>query len=662
MPIPDPQLDDRQFQDIVNEAKALIPRYTPEWTDHNVSDPGVTLIELFAWMTDLILYRLNRVPEKNYLRFMNLLGITLKDPVPAQTSIRFRLSAPPTGPIRIARGTEVATVRTADTESVIFSTDQDLVIAPAVLHTCLSSAEETTFADYSARLLQSGDYVEAFQEPPIPGNALYFAFEGDVSGYSFSLTVDCEVEGVGVDPRDPPLAWDAWAGETKGWIPVEVLSDGTGGLNVSGEVLFVMPGALRERAIAGKSGSWLRLRVVQPRPRQPMYSASPRLARVVVRSVGGAADATHSRLIRSEIVGRVTATPGERFFLENAPVLPRVPGEYLEMEEPDGTWSDWAEVSSFRDSLPEDRHYMIDSISGEVTFGPRIRSSDGTERAYGAAPTRGAAIRMTEYRTGGGVIGNIGPNSLTVLRSSVPFVATVTNPRSATGGMDAESIESAKERTPGVLQTRNRAVTAEDYEFIALQSSPRVGRARALPVRGDDGGSSSSSPLGTIELLVLPSLSANQARTVDALRPSAELLEVVHTYVDARRLLGTHLVVDGPSFVGVSTEVTIVVSRNAENEVVEAAVAARLIQYLDPLGGGGDGTGWPFGRAVYLSELHAAIQAVPGVEYCQDLTLFQVDLQSGQARAAGQTITLGDDVLPLTVTHTVTAARRRGGP
>lgn len=128
------------------------------------------------------------------------------------------------------------------------------MIAPAVLHTCLSSAEETTFADYSARLLQSGDYVEAFQEPPIPGNALYFAFEGDVSGYSFSLTVDCEVEGVGVDPRDPPLAWDAWAGETKGWIPVEVLSDGTGGLNVSGEVLFVMPGALRERAIAGKSG------------------------------------------------------------------------------------------------------------------------------------------------------------------------------------------------------------------------------------------------------------------------------------------------------------------------------------------------------------------------------------------------------------------------
>ncbi|MGD9932224.1 MAG: putative baseplate assembly protein [Dehalococcoidia bacterium] len=661
MPLPDPQLDDRQFQDIVNEAKALIPSYTPEWTDHNVSDPGVMLIEMFAWMTDLILYRLNRVPEKNYLRFMNLLGVTLKDPVPARTSVRFRLSAPPAGPIKIARGTEVATPRTGDTESIVFSTDEELVIAPTVLNSCLFSAEETTFVDYSPGLLQNGEFIEAFQEPPIPGNALYFAFQGNVSGYSLSLTLDCAVEGVGVDPHDPPLMWDAWAGDTRGWAPVEILSDGTGGLNVSGEVLFVMPGGLRERTIAGKVGTWLRLRVIQPRQRQPMYSASPRIARIVVRSVGGAVEATHSRLIRSEIIGRVTGTPGERFFLQNAPVLPRRDYEHLELEEPDGNWSQWVEVASFHDSQPDDLHYTIDSISGEVVFGPRIRSSDGSERAYGAVPPRGSAIRMTEYRTGGGIVGNIGQGSLTVLRSSVPFVAEVTNSRPATGGMDAESIESAKERAPRILQARNRAVTAEDYEFIALESSTRVGRARALPIRGD-AGASAASPLGTVELLILPALSANEDRTVDALRPSADLLDVVREYLDARRLLGTHLVVDGPSFVGISTEVTIVVSRNAENQAVEAAVQARLIQYLDPLVGGADGHGWPFGRAVYLSELHAAIQTVAGVEYCQDLTLFQVDLQSGQARAAGQTITLGDDVLPLSVNHTVASARRRAGP
>lgn len=77
MPLILPQLDDRQFQDIVDEAKSRITYYCPEWTDHNVSDPGVTLIELFAWMTDLLLYRLNQVPRLHYLTFMQMLGITL---------------------------------------------------------------------------------------------------------------------------------------------------------------------------------------------------------------------------------------------------------------------------------------------------------------------------------------------------------------------------------------------------------------------------------------------------------------------------------------------------------------------------------------------------------------------------------------------------------
>ena len=79
MPLPEPILDDLRFQrDLVDEAKRRIIRYCPEWTDYNVSDPGVTLIELFAWMTEMITYRLNLVPEKNYIRFMDLLGVQLQ--------------------------------------------------------------------------------------------------------------------------------------------------------------------------------------------------------------------------------------------------------------------------------------------------------------------------------------------------------------------------------------------------------------------------------------------------------------------------------------------------------------------------------------------------------------------------------------------------------
>ena len=98
--IPPPKLDDRSFNDIVEEAISMIPRYAPEWTNHNPSDPGITLIELAAWMTDLLIYRLNQVPDKNYVAFLNLLGIKLRAP----RAIRSR-SRPACSPCAICRMT-----------------------------------------------------------------------------------------------------------------------------------------------------------------------------------------------------------------------------------------------------------------------------------------------------------------------------------------------------------------------------------------------------------------------------------------------------------------------------------------------------------------------------------------------------------------------------
>src|SRR5205085_11951325 len=112
MPLPTPLLDDRHFQDIVDQAKLLIPRYCREWTDHNVSDPGVTLIELFAWMTDLLLYRVNQVPDKMYVKFLELIGVRLQPPRAAVAPITFYLSAPQPADVTIPEGTDVAPVRT----------------------------------------------------------------------------------------------------------------------------------------------------------------------------------------------------------------------------------------------------------------------------------------------------------------------------------------------------------------------------------------------------------------------------------------------------------------------------------------------------------------------------------------------------------------------
>src|SRR5205085_4588154 len=105
MALPVPNLDDRRFQDLVDDAKRLVQQKCPEWTDHNVSDPGVTLIETFAWMTDQVLYRLNRVPERNYIKFLELIGVRLFPPTAARAAITFWLAGPQPDTIHIRPGT-----------------------------------------------------------------------------------------------------------------------------------------------------------------------------------------------------------------------------------------------------------------------------------------------------------------------------------------------------------------------------------------------------------------------------------------------------------------------------------------------------------------------------------------------------------------------------
>ncbi|HEU5090512.1 MAG TPA: putative baseplate assembly protein, partial [Roseiflexaceae bacterium] len=156
MPLPTANLDDRSFQDIVDQAKRMIPQYCPEWTDHNVSDPGVTLIELFAWMTESLQYRINQVPEKMYLTFLNMLGIQLEPPRAARAPVTFYLSAPQPSDVVIAADTEVATVRTENNPAIIFTTETDLTLRPPVVGGCYSraSGRNGAWVQHDMRMLQ----------------------------------------------------------------------------------------------------------------------------------------------------------------------------------------------------------------------------------------------------------------------------------------------------------------------------------------------------------------------------------------------------------------------------------------------------------------------------------------------------------------------------
>src|SRR6476469_3494186 len=109
MALPAPNLDDRRFQDLVDDAKRAVQRRCPEWTDHNVADPGVTLIELFADMTEQLLYRLNRGPDKTHLAFLALPGARLFPPAAAGVPVGFTTTCD-----LLVVPCRVAVVRTAD--------------------------------------------------------------------------------------------------------------------------------------------------------------------------------------------------------------------------------------------------------------------------------------------------------------------------------------------------------------------------------------------------------------------------------------------------------------------------------------------------------------------------------------------------------------------
>src|SRR5215510_11231811 len=173
--IPPPKLDDRNFHDIVEEAISMIPRYSPEWTNHNPSDPGITLIELAAWMTDLLIYRLNQVPDKNYIAFLNLLGIKLRAPRAAKALTRFTLVEGATKQ-RVPRGTQVSTPHATEEHTVTFETSRDAMVCAARPDRCFSSfnnnySENSRYIDPASG--SSGPAFEVFAGAPRIDRLIY---------------------------------------------------------------------------------------------------------------------------------------------------------------------------------------------------------------------------------------------------------------------------------------------------------------------------------------------------------------------------------------------------------------------------------------------------------------------------------------------------------
>jgi predicted phage baseplate assembly protein len=645
MALPAPNLDDRRFQNLVDDAKRLVQRRCPEWTDHNVSDPGVTLIETFAYMTDQLLYRLNRVPDRNYIKFLELIGVRLFPPTAAATRVTFWLSAPQEIPIVVPIGVEVATPRTEAVGSAIaFTTTDALDIVPSEMTYVGSIPTNGTFRNHSDTIKLSP--FSCFSAPPVPGDVMLIGLSTAVPRCAISLRFDCTIEGIGVDPEWPPLAWEAYDGES--WVECEIDRDTTGGLNRAGEVILHVPSthvmSLEYQLRAG----WLRARVTTPEEDQPFYSNSPLIHGVDARTIGGTIEAVQAEVIEGEVIGQSEGVPGQRFEVSRTPVVPSGEPVILEVSDEEQGWQEWVEVSSFAQSQPDDRHFVLDAVAGEVLLGPAVRLPDGQLLGYGAVPSKGAVLRLRRYHTGGGRQGNVAQTAIRVSRTTIPYVARVENRFPATGGVDGEDIEEAKIRGPIVMRTLGRAVTAEDYEQLAKEAAPEAARIRAVPAASEE-------DAGGVRVLVVPAVADDEdgRLSFEQLVPSQETLTNIASFLDSRRTIGTRVMVEPPAYQGVTVVAMLRARPWADPGRLQRTATDALYAYLHPISGGMDNKGWEFGRPVHMGEIYALLQRLPGTELVEDVRLFAANPISGQRGQAAQRVEVAANALVFSYQHQV---------
>ncbi len=650
-----PDLDDRTWQDLVDEARALIPRYAPQWTDHNPSDLGVALIELFAWLAEGIIYRLNQTPEKNYIAFLNLLGITRDPPTPAYTYLTFSSGA---GAVTVAAGTQAQTAAKEGQRPVVFETDEDVTVLPTDLKAALSvgpyaaGAASSTYLDASPTLVgpPAGKYLVTV--PPNQTVQLCFGLDRKVAE---ELVFGVRLYLPLPDGVSPTVVWvySKTGTEPMAWPAVPGAADATDALHHDGSVRLTVPadwqGQRPTSPPGGPAGGWstvtstgtpvttalfwIGLRITNP-------TGAP-LTIGVDRILFNAAQARTALTIRApEVIGDGTGEPFQVCQLTNRPLYrrPGLAAPYdLTIEVGTGnppTWQAWRRVDDFPPGPGQ--VYRADPVVGEISFG---NHDPQTGRGRGSPPPPGSVIRAASYRhVDSSAAGNVAAGQVVALGTTpagaMPAgITAVTNLGPGLDGADEEPIEETLRRAPEELKIRDRAVTADDYEFLAGEATGDVRIVRCLTPRlqatanppawaKDDPWAFAgiTRAPGTVNVIIVPDQGASVARP----EPTQDQIRQVLAYLEQRRDLTAHLAVYGPRYLPVAVTVELVVWQQAilagaDQNRVRDDVMDGIRRFLHPVRGGPDGQGWQVGQPVFTSDLFRAIMPAQDLGYISSL-------------------------------------------
>ncbi|MEO8699964.1 MAG: putative baseplate assembly protein [Kofleriaceae bacterium] len=710
MPLESPQLDDLRHREVFEALRRQISLYAPEWTDHNDSDPGITLLQLFSHLAEMIGYRLNRLPDKVYVELLALVGMRVRPAEAARTWLTFILSKPETASaFAIPRGAKIR--GKAKGPPPVFETDVAIDAIPAQLAALATTASadlrdvtlgapplstDTAETYIPARFALAwdgkspklkdwpGQPVAVFAKPSEQRHAhlwLGLAFNTDSSagfrGQRVTLTIQLDD-----DEQPSPLALancqtgdtelvattggpiltlayyrPAQGNETTGsFREVNVIADSTEGLTRSGQLRFDVPDSIGPvpdaewkpvrpppaltmeaicQAAAGGHGAdpvpasiphplvgaikapvsgtpakvpisgWLRVDgIVAP-------DSAARKLRAITFNAGAA---TNAETVTNEYVGVGTGLSDQTAQLNNQNVL--IDSLELAVEDiADGLLHAWTRVADFDTAGPDDRVFVLDPEAGLVYFGDGIR---------GSFPSLDMRVVALRYRHGGGKSAELPAGQVNQPDSVPSQVQDVTNFVAARGGKDAETLAEAKRRAPRELRVRGRAVTADDFVFLAEQTpGVRIARAIVVPLRRPYQASGVEAP-GLDMVRIAPGVVSVVAVPDDAgpfPTPTAGMLRTVCRYLDRFRLVTTEVYVVPPQYVRLfQIEVTIGAKPGFTRTQLREAIATHLEAYFHVLRGGRDGKGFPFGGTIHHADLIARVFDVEGVDFVETLT------------------------------------------
>ena len=631
-----PVLDDRRYDDILAEIRTRIPRYTPEWkpqwNDLNDSDPGMILAQTFAWLAEMLLFRMDRVPELQRLKFLQLIGIELYPARPAAAEITFAVAdgtATPT--VSIPPRSQVSATA-EDGSPVIFETERALTATTCQLQ-AIQAYDGATYQDVTAANADAagGTGFFPFGEAPRDGGALvlglgfpdsyptptvFVPVSIDLAVFAAQTAGDWRMLQCGTSATrayaSAKLQWEGFDGGD--WQPVDALNDATLALTRTGHVVIRVPAALSlKRTYLGAYDAidpvtkqprpdlfWIRARLVRTQ-----YERAPRLTAIRTNTV----PAIQAQSVKGEVLGGTSGERNQSWQLQNRPVL-RDTLRIQINEGPGNADRDWTAVDDLFGSKPTDRHLGVNWTSGDVVAG----NGEQGQIPVANANDPDSNVVALEYRFGGGVRGNVRAGEIRNLLTPIAGIdgAKTTNLFDAAGGTDEEPVDAAIVRARLALRARERAVGVEDFELLARQAG-NVGRAKALPL---------THPLfpgvkvpGAVTVIIVPD------SKVPNPQPSDGLLQTVCAYLESRRLLTTELFVVGPRYIPVSVEATVIVDDDADPGRVKVDVENALSAYLHPLTGGDEGGGWPFGGPIRYSKVLQRVFAVAGVDSVPNLIL-----------------------------------------